>query len=160
MTRRELQSLTGLLQHATAVVRPGRAFLQRLYALQHVGSEPSHNIRLNTVARADIIWWELFISRWNGISMLVNPKQDVADTTVAQMHWATGGAGALCLLSWFYFEWPQTLYTLSIQVKELVPVVVAVALFGGYWKGKLVAFSVDNQAAVEIINKSHSKEHT
>ena len=57
---RELQSLTGLIQHATAVVRPGRAFLQRLYALQRVGSEPSHNIRLNTVARADIIWWELF----------------------------------------------------------------------------------------------------
>ena len=83
VTRRELQSLTGLLQHATAVVGPGRAFLQRLYALQRVGSEPSHNIRLNTVARADIIWWELLISLWNGISMLVNPKQDVADTTVA-----------------------------------------------------------------------------
>ena len=46
----------------------------------------------------------------------------------------------------------------SIQVKELVPVVVAAALFGRYWKGKLVAFSVDNQAVVEIINKSHSKE--
>ena len=29
---------------------------------------------------------------------------------------------------------------------------------GGYWKGKLVAFSLDNQAVVEIINKSHSKE--
>ena len=96
MTRRELQSLKGLLQHATAVVRPGRAFLQRLYGLQHVGSEPSHNIRLNTVARADIIWWELFISRWNGISMLVNPKQDVADTTVASDalgNWGGGGGG-------------------------------------------------------------------
>ena len=36
---------------------------------------------------------------------------------------------------------------------------MAAALFGGYWKGKLVAFSVDNQAVVEIIKKSHSKEH-
>ena len=34
LTKRELQSLTGLLQHASTVVRPGRAFLQRLYALQ------------------------------------------------------------------------------------------------------------------------------
>ena len=57
VTRRELQSLTGLLQHAATVVRPGRAFLQRLYALQRVGSEPSHNIRLNTAARVDIVWW-------------------------------------------------------------------------------------------------------
>ena len=75
VTRRELQSLTGLLQHATTVVRPGRVFLQRLYALYCVGSEPSHNIRLNTTARADIVWWELFISRWNGISMLATQSR-------------------------------------------------------------------------------------
>ena len=152
VTRRELQSLTGLLQHATTVVRPGGVFLQRLYALYCVGSEPSHNIRLNTTARADIVWWELFISRWNGILMLVNPKQDTADTTVASDASSNWEAGALCLPSWFYFEWTQTLRTSSIQVKELVPVVVAAALFGRYWKGKLVAFSVDNQAVVEIIN--------
>ena len=32
-TRRELQSLTGQLQHAATVVRPGRTFLKRLYDL-------------------------------------------------------------------------------------------------------------------------------
>uniref|UniRef100_A0A1X7V581 Reverse transcriptase domain-containing protein n=1 Tax=Amphimedon queenslandica TaxID=400682 RepID=A0A1X7V581_AMPQE len=36
----ELQCLTGLLQHACKVVRPGRASLQRLYALANVGSAP------------------------------------------------------------------------------------------------------------------------
>lgn len=58
----ELQSLTGQLQHACKVVRQGRAFIQRLYALQSVGSAPSYNIRLNTVVRADIVWWQLFVS--------------------------------------------------------------------------------------------------
>ena len=87
-----------------------------------------------------------------------NPKQDAADTIVASDASSNWEAGALCLPSWFYFEWSQTLRASSIQVKELVPVVVAAALFGRYWKGKLVAFSVDNQAVVEIINKSHSKE--
>ena len=47
-----------------------------------------------------------------------------------------GGAGALCLLFWFYFEWLQTLRALTIQVKELVPVVVAAALFGGVLEGE------------------------
>ena len=62
MLKRELQSLTGLLQHACKVVRPVRAFLQRLYALQSVGSAPSHNIRLNTIVRADIVSVEWYLN--------------------------------------------------------------------------------------------------
>ena len=57
MSKKELQSLTGLLQHATKVIRPGRAFMRRLHALQSVGSSPLHNVRLSMVARADILWW-------------------------------------------------------------------------------------------------------
>ena len=43
MSKQNLQSLTGLLQHAVKVVRPGRPFLHRLYALQQVGIRPSHH---------------------------------------------------------------------------------------------------------------------
>ena len=49
-------SLTGLLQHAAKVIRPGKPFLRRLHALQSVGNFPHHQIRLNIAARADIIW--------------------------------------------------------------------------------------------------------
>ena len=93
MLRRELQSLTGLLQHACKVVRPGRAFLQRLYALQSVGSAPSHNIRLNTIVRADIVWWQLFVSRWNGVSMIFDPRTATAGRKVvsdASGRWGRG----------------------------------------------------------------------
>ena len=38
--KRELQSLTGLLQHASTVVQPVRILLQMFYALQGVGSPP------------------------------------------------------------------------------------------------------------------------
>uniref|UniRef100_A0A1X7TP25 Reverse transcriptase domain-containing protein n=1 Tax=Amphimedon queenslandica TaxID=400682 RepID=A0A1X7TP25_AMPQE len=124
ISKRELQSLTGLLQHACKVVRPGRAFLQRLYALEKVGSAPDHHIRLNVAARADVMWWQLFVSHWNGVSMLCDPKHSKAD----------------------------------IQVKELIPVVIAAALFGRSWRGKLIVFSVDNQAVVHILNNTHSKE--
>ena len=74
-----------------------------------------------------------------------------------QMHWATGGQGhyAYCPGSTLN---GRRHYAHYLSRSKLVPVVVAAALFGGYWKGKLVAFSVDNQAVVEIINKSHSKE--
>ena len=158
MLKRELQSLTGLLQHACKVVRPGRAFLQRLYAMQSVGSAPSHNIRLNTVARADIVWWQLFVSRWNGVSMIFDPRTATAGRKVVSDASGSWGAGAVCPPNWLLFKWPPELQDTSIQVKELVPVVVAAALYGRDWRDQLVLFSVDNQAVVEIINKTHSKE--
>ena len=70
--KRDLQSVVGLLQHASKVVKPGRSFLRRLYALlAGVGSglAQNHFIRLNAAARADIMWWHTFVSRWNGVSM-------------------------------------------------------------------------------------------
>uniref|UniRef100_A0A1X7TSG6 Reverse transcriptase domain-containing protein n=1 Tax=Amphimedon queenslandica TaxID=400682 RepID=A0A1X7TSG6_AMPQE len=37
MLKKELESLTGLLQYAAKVVRPGRAFIQRLLPLRRLG---------------------------------------------------------------------------------------------------------------------------
>ena len=51
MSKQNLQNLTGLLQHAAKVIRPDRPFLHRLYALQQVGTQPSHHIWLNAAAR-------------------------------------------------------------------------------------------------------------
>ena len=93
MFKRELQSLTGLLQHACKVVRPGRALLQRLYALQSIGTAPHHNIRLNTTARADLVWWQMFVSKWNGVSMLFNPRVGEPDMEVVHRRFGQLGYG-------------------------------------------------------------------
>ena len=61
IAKRELQSLTGLLQHAAKVIRSGRAFLYHLYALESIGSAPWHRIQLNAPARADLLWWGLVV---------------------------------------------------------------------------------------------------
>ena len=58
-----------------------------------------------------------------------------------------GGRGSL-------FKWPPELQDTSIHVKEMVPVVIATALYGKNWRDQLVVFSVDNQAVVDIINKT------
>ena len=70
MSKKDLQKLTGLLQFAKKVVRPGRPFLRRLHAMQEIGSHPNRFIRLNLPARADIMWWHLFVEEWNGVSLL------------------------------------------------------------------------------------------
>ena len=158
MTRRELQSLTGLLQHATKVVVPGRAFMRSLHALQSVGRSPAHKVRLNLAARADIIWWYCFVHKWNGASMLWDLGRLVPEITVHSDASGGWGCGAYCLPHWFSLQWPPELESASIQVKELVPVVIAAALYGKEWSGKVVLFKVDNMAVVNIIADIYSRE--
>lgn len=158
ITKRELQSLTGSLQFATKVIRPGRSFLRQLYAMQAIGSHPAHHIRLNSAARADIVWWHLFAEDWNGISILWDSSTLRPEFNVFSDASGSWGCGAYWGLQWFHFQWPDHLYSLPIVVKELIPVVVAAAVFGSKWKGHLIQFLVDNMAVVHILNSTYSKD--
>ena len=158
ITKKDLQSLTDLLQFATRVVRPGRPFLRRLYAMQDIGSHPNHFIRLNLPARADIMWWHIFMEEWNGVSLLWDlglQAPDIQVYTDASGNW---GCGVFLDPKWFHLEWSSRLHPLSIAVKEMCPVVLAAATFGQEWKGKVVQFVVDNEAVVEVIKATYSKE--
>ena len=158
MSKRNLQSLTGLLQHAVKVVRPGRPFLHRLYALQQVGTQPSHHIRLNAAARGDIMWWHVFIDIWNGISLawdLGYHSPEIVVYSDASGSWSCGG---FVEEHWFQFKWQEHHQAISIASKELFPVVVSAAIFGRRWSGRLVNFRVDNLAVVQVIQATYSRD--
>ena len=158
LTKKELQSLVGLLQFATKVIRPGRPFLRRLYSMQQIGNSPSHHIRLNTPARADILWWHLFMDRWNGISILWDLQQHSVDLSVYSDASGSWGCGAFGAPNWLSLKWCSRLQPLPIATKELIPVILAAAIWGRYWKGKIVLFRVDNMAVVEAINATFCKD--
>ena len=154
----ELESLVGLLQFATKVVRPGRLFLRRLYALKNVGSQPDHLIRLNLPAKADILWWYIFVDSWNGISLLWDlglQKPNIRVYSDASGSW---DCGAFCQSRWFQLQWTPRLAPLSIAVKEMIPVVIAAALFGHHWSGEIVEFVVDNAAVVAVLKATYSSD--
>jgi hypothetical protein len=127
-TRKELESLLGHLSHAATVVQPGRTFLRSLFSLLHVAKAPHHFIRLDKGSRADLAWWRCFLQRWNGSSFLPLP------TPAAHVHSdASGnyGCGAFSTgLDWFQIQWPQDWACVDISAKELVPVVLAGAIWG------------------------------
>ena len=158
ISKKDLQRLTGLLQFATKVVCPGRPFLRRLYAMQDFGSHPNHFIRLNLPARADIMWWYIFMEEWNGVSLLWDLGLQVPNLQVYTDASDTWGCGVFLDPMWFYMEWPPRLHPRSIAVKEMCPVVMAVATFGQQWVGKVVQFVVDNKAVVEVIRATYSKD--
>ena len=152
--KHDLEHLTGLLQFATKVVRPGRPFLKRLYALQGVGSHPDHLVRLSVPAQADIAWWLLFTDKWNGISLLWDLGLTRVDIYVHSDASGSWGCGAVQDLQWLQLEWPPGLCHLSIAIKELIPVVLAAATFGKSWSGKSIQFVVDNEAVVAVLNST------
>lgn len=58
--KKDLQSLTGKLQHAAKVVRPGRTFMRRMFDLLKGVPRKQQFIRLSTAFRSDLIWWHVY----------------------------------------------------------------------------------------------------
>ena len=160
-SRKELESLIGLLNHACKVVRPGRTFLRRMIDLLHARSLPTHAgkntpIRLNAEFRADLSWWQCFTQSWNGSSFLPTPPQlpqsQVASD--ASGHW---GCGAWGLGRWFQVQWNPRIEELPITVKELIPILIAGVVWGQTWSGHQVQCLCDNQAVVACIRSRTSR---
>lgn len=52
----------------------------------------------------------------------------------------------------FQLQWPETLSTLHISNKELIPIVIATAVWGQQWTSSHVRVKCDNAAVVHVIN--------
>ena len=68
------------------------------------------------------------------------------------------GCSAYWGSQWFQLQWPAGFQPLSIAIKELIPVVIAAALFGRQWQGHLVQMVVDNMSVVQVLNSTYSKD--
>ena len=90
------------------------------------------------------------------MSALSKHPPEVMVTSDASGHW---GCGAVCDTShqWFSVKWGECWTHIHITIKELLPIVVASAIWGKEWTGKQVLFRCDNAAVVAIINSGQSK---
>ena len=153
--KRDLLSLIGLLNHAATVVRPGRGFLRSLIDASATTTHLDHWVHLNALARADISWWHTFVEHWNGISLVPPASPANFITSDASGTW---GCGALHRNQWLQLAWPPEWVELPIAPKELVPIVLAVALWGPQWAGTKVCCWCDNSAVVWAINKGSARD--
>lgn len=155
--RRELESLLGHLSHAATVVRPGRTFLRGLFSLLKASRAPYHFIHLSAQARGDLHWWRHFLQSWNGTAFFPLPVPSVHIYSDAS---GTFGCGALWQgqSAWLQLQWPPDWAPVSISPKELVPIVLATAVWGHRWEGHHVCFHCDNEAVVQVLNSHSSRE--
>ncbi len=158
--RRELESLIGVLSHACKVVRPGRSFLRRLLDLLHATGTRRGNkciIRLNRSCQADIAWWREFVGPWNGVSFLC-PTQELPTVEVTSDASGSWGCGAWHLSEWCQVPWDSRADSLSIAAKELVPIILACAIWGQAWHGHRVHCRCDNQVVVAALQSRASRD--
>ena len=147
--KHELESLVGHLSHAATVVRHGRTFLRQLFALLSRARSNHHFVYLDAGARANILWWKVILRHWNGRSFFPGKPPSITVTSDAS---GTFGCGAFSVQrGWFELAWPSIWDTIHIAAKELVPIVIAMALWGGSWLGQCVCFETDNMAVVEVL---------
>ena len=159
-TKREMLSLIGKLAHACKVVKPGRIFLRRLIDLASSRTNMDHWIRINQEFQSDLMWWHLFLERWNRSSLLsshTNRAPDIIFSSDASGAW---GCGAVWQSHWFQCQWSPSWAGINIAIKELVPVVLAVAVWGEKWAHKHVLVQCDNMAVVACIHSQSSKVPT
>ena len=80
---------------------------------------------------------------------------DVVMTSDASGKW---GCGAFCGPKWFHFQWSTLMKDVHITIKELIPIVLAVAVWGREWQGLTVQARCDNSAVVDILNWGNSQD--
>ena len=160
--KRELLSLIGLLSHASKAVRSGRTFLRRLIDLSMTVKRPDRMVRLNQAARSDLEWWRRHCESWNGRALMLPKKERGQEWQVSLESDASGswGCGAIWGAKWLQVQWQglEGVAELNITIKELLPIILAAAIWGRGWAGKLVRARCDNMAVVAVLETRTSKE--
>ena len=162
--KRELESLAGKLAHASRVVKPGKMFMRRLFELLGGVRQGYHHVRINASCQSDILLWDTFLESWNGTSMI---QPSVRGQTAVHI-WtdASGLVGCRALnpatKRWLQLKWPEDnvfggvlLREESITFKELLPIVLACAVWARDFCGLCVTVHCDNLGTVALVNSGY-----
>ena len=167
-TRQELQSLIGKLMFASKVVTSSRTFVQRCISAVHAFDvlSPSAHRPISDEIKADLRWWIAFLSKWNGVALLLEPQPSTG--------WLTSdasmlGFGAACGNRWISGRWPQHVLDLARRSKreslpflELYALTTAVLSFAPYLQRKRLPITVkllsDSKTSVDCLCAGYSKD--
>ncbi|KAK3107863.1 hypothetical protein FSP39_023831 [Pinctada imbricata] len=158
-TLKIIMSLVGKLNVFSKAVRGSRAFNRRFYDATIGVSKQNHHIRITQSLREDLNVWLQFLNNFNGITYFPNKDWESSDT----LSLFTDSAGCGCFFNgkWMFMQWPPHWESCDIikdiTFLELIPLVLAIEVWGKFLRNRRVYFNVDNEALVAILNKQSSK---
>ena len=175
-TKKDLQSIGGLVSHCSYVVRGGRTFSRRIFDLAASYSRHSTSIPLNPSIRADLEWWLAFCDTFNGRACIIRDLHPIPLYSDASFT----GFGAWMGLDWIYGTWegesasdplvsqcvhlqtPPTFDTpgKNINVYELWPVVLGVKRWARFFTNSRIHVITDNMQVLAMLNTGRSANRT
>lgn len=166
VTLRDLESVVGLMSFCARAITSSRAFLRRFYDLIATvnNKKPYHFARLNSEVKEDVKVWLNFLEHFNG-STYISDQTWLTNETLELFTDSSGnhqlGAGAYFAPHWVQYKWPNSWVNTPIlrdmTVLELIPVVLALLIWGSELQNKKLIFRIDNSALVATLNKRTSK---
>lgn len=161
----KLQSLTGVLNFCVRAIPSARAFIRRFYNAMAGVQKSHHRIRVTSGMRADIKMWLVFLELFNGYCSF--PDRFWIGNCELQLFTDSAGGdcskggGAYFQWKWAFISWPSdwahSEVIRDITFLELVPVVMALFIWGDELKNRKIVLHIDNEALVTIVNKKTSK---
>ena len=145
-----LQKVLGSLVWASAVVRAGVIFFNRLLALLRKLKKPNHSIYFSCEAKKDVVWWIRTLENFKGKSLIPPTVWTplVTFSTDASLEGFGMVWGSRAVAGLFPLEFED----LDINKKEMLTVMVAVKHWFSDLANLKVRIFVDNQVCVSLLN--------
>ena len=164
---KQLQSLAGLLNFASACVAPGRIYTARIIAhtshLLALGCGPHAPVPLTPAVLADVAWWAEFLHSWNGRSLLYEDEWSDAPRIELFTDACLRGYGAYYAGRWFEGAWsPEEeacaarTQRVSMPFLEMRALALAAATWGHLWRCKKITFRCDCMPVVQAFEQARS----
>jgi len=158
-SKKDIQSLIGKLQFAAKCVASGRLFVSRILYLLRGLKLPTHRRKLSKEFRKDIGWWQSFLVKFNGVSIMQDQHWLSPDTVVSTDACLEGAGG------WIEGEFFSSLFPDSILASgwhinalELLSLLIALRLWCPKFKGKKLKVFCDNEASVTVLNSGRCRD--
>ena len=150
-----LQKVLGNLVWASAVIRSGAVFFNRLLVLVRKLNRPNHSIYFSREAKKDVAWWLSTLKQFGGKSPIPpsiwTPLVSFYTDASLEGFGMVWGSRALAGL------FPLEAEDLDITKKEMLTVMAAIKHWFGDLANLKVKIFVDNQACVALLNYGVSR---
>lgn len=153
ISRRELQSLVGHVNHLGKGVPPARLFMNRMLAALRAATRKW--IRVDELLKADLTWFITFLRTYNGRSLIVTGEPDI----VIEADSCMSGRGAWSNEKCYTYEYaPDMVSGWSIsELKTYNCLIAARVLLDGV-ENRVVNIICDNSAAISSLSSGSARD--
>ena len=152
-SKKELQSLLGLLLYITKCVKHSRHFLNRMLDALKAASD-ADAIMLDQSFHRDLKWFNQFLTVFNGTTFFDYRKCDATFEIDACLE----GLGGRFNNEVYHVPIKLGYKNYNICHLEMVNILVALKIWGQKFANKKLLIKCDNQACVAVINSGKTKD--